>query len=78
MLTIYRTYAQLVQKVKDLETQLAASGHPVTESSIPPIDATKTEDESSVDAIATNAFNETPQKDIGYFGSFPSNVQPQT
>jgi hypothetical protein len=26
------------------------------------------EDESTLDSVATNAFNETPRKDIGYFG----------
>ena len=27
------------------------------------------EDESTVDALATNAFNEVPQQNIGYFGA---------
>ncbi|KAH5520694.1 hypothetical protein HBI37_172020 [Parastagonospora nodorum] len=62
------TYAQLLERVKELEAELASSTAPVTEPTPLPHDVPIAEDESSVDAIASNAFNETPEKDIGYFG----------
>ncbi|KAH7405627.1 fungal-specific transcription factor domain-containing protein [Phaeosphaeria sp. MPI-PUGE-AT-0046c] len=62
------TYEQLVRRVNELETRLAVSGASATEAAPLPLEESKLEDESSVDILATNAFDETPLKDIGYFG----------
>jgi hypothetical protein len=57
--------------VEELEVQLATSEIPLVASSSPVNQSSITarEDEDTVDAIATNAFNETPQYDVGYFGT---------
>jgi hypothetical protein len=72
--SLLRTYAQLLERVKELEAKLASSTAPVTEPNPLPHDASIAGDESSVDAIASNAFNETPEKDIGYFGKSGDNL----
>ncbi|KAF7671296.1 cytochrome p450 [Alternaria burnsii] len=63
-----RTYAQLAKRVKNLEAQLlwtsAFSDKPLQ--AVPePLDS---QDESAVDLLATKAFDDSPQQDIGYFG----------
>ncbi|CAN9330534.1 unnamed protein product [Alternaria alternata] len=64
----FETYAQLAKRVKDLEAQLlwasAFSDKPLQRAP-EPLDS---HDESAVDLLATNAFDESPQQDIGYFG----------
>jgi hypothetical protein len=64
--------------VKELEAELASSTAPVAEPTPLPHDASIAEDESSVDAIASNAFNEIPEKDIGYFGKSRDNLPATT
>ncbi|CAN9350478.1 unnamed protein product [Alternaria alternata] len=63
----FETYAQLAKRVKDLEAQLlwasAFSDKPLQRAP-EPLDS---HDESAVDLLATNAFDESPQQDIGYF-----------
>ncbi|CAN9336881.1 unnamed protein product [Alternaria alternata] len=66
----FETYAQLAKRVKDLEDQLlwasAFSDKPLQRAP-EPLDS---HDESAVDLLATNAFDESPQQDIGYFDRF--------
>ncbi|KAF2240183.1 hypothetical protein BU26DRAFT_402753, partial [Trematosphaeria pertusa] len=63
------TYVQLTQRVKELEARLSpTTAEAVAEPSPNPTEAVTMDDETSVDALATNAFDEVPQRDIGYFG----------
>ncbi|CAN9233891.1 unnamed protein product [Alternaria alternata] len=70
----FETYAQLAKRVKDLEAQLlwasAFSDKPLQRAP-EPLDS---HDESAVDLLATNAFDESPQQDIGYFGKLLINL----
>jgi hypothetical protein len=54
--------------VKELEAQLATQTSSRVQIASSMLETLGAEDESTVDSIATNAFNETPQKDIGFFG----------
>lgn len=66
---INSTYVQLTQRVKELEARLSpTTAEAVAEPSPNPTEAVTMDDETSVDALATNAFDEVPQRDIGYFG----------
>jgi len=64
--------------VKELEAKRASSTASVAEPTPLLHDTSIAEDESSVNAIATNAFNETPEKDIGYFGKSGDNLPAAT
>ncbi|KAL1801137.1 hypothetical protein ACET3X_001479 [Alternaria dauci] len=62
------TYAQLAKRVKELESQLLLTSAPSAPSLESGNEELNSHDESAVDLLATNAFDESPQQDIGYFG----------
>lgn len=57
--------------MKELEAQLRLSTAPTAVLSPDPTEPLNTDNEFTVDALATNAFDEVPQHDIGYFGENP-------
>lgn len=68
MLNGLSTYAELVRRVRELETQLYQKTSSVSEQPPHSAELVDTHNELSIDSIATNAFDEVPKEDIGHFG----------